>query len=283
MTIRKKQPYGPVSSRKLKAFESKLVAPLPDDFRSFLLEFNGAEFVWTEDDSHPDDDNEHRPEEIYGLHKGPTDLRLDEMGGSFQPALPASILIFASDGFGNYFGISLTKPKHGVVYWIDHEAPSRKRKVASSFTEFIEAAGTDLEPPRVSSGIADAIDAEDVTALRRLIKNGASGLGYVFDAVRTENLPIVKTILEAGGDPNERGGLNDSETPLFHAARVDNKDLAKLLLKYGADPNARCSVGGTAMEAATYFPSVLEVLARAGAEPTTKILREAVQKILGRK
>lgn len=115
MTIRKKQPYGPVSAKKLKAFESTLVAPLPADFRTFLLEFNGAEFVGTdgdfgevEDDEVDDGEWEDAGQEdlplenIFGLHRGPKDLRLDVMCGSFQPTLPKSILLFASDWYGNY-------------------------------------------------------------------------------------------------------------------------------------------------------------------------------------
>jgi hypothetical protein len=296
MTIRKKQPYGPVSSKKLKAFESTLVAPLPADFRTFLVEFNGAEFVGTDGDFGEDDDDEVDEEEwedpseedlpledIFGLHRGPKHLRLELMCGSFQPTLPRSLLLIASDPYGNYYGMSLADSDRGVIYFIDHEAPSLDTQVASSFTELIEAAGIDIEPPPVPQNVAEAIEADDAVALQRFIEEGAPVQGHVFDAVRGENLEILGLVLGAGGDPNERGGLNDTETPLFHAARVDNSEIAALLLRHGADPNARCSLGGTAMEAATFFPSVLEVLARAGAEPTTRTLREAVQRILGSK
>jgi hypothetical protein len=68
---------------------------------------------------------------------------------------------------------------------------------------------------------------------------------------------------------------------LFVAARENRADIARLLLAHGADPNAKCNAGGTAMEMASYWPPVLEVLARAGATPTTRHLREAVRKILG--
>jgi hypothetical protein len=57
--------------------------------------------------------------------------------------------------------------------------------------------------------------------------------------------------------------------------------MASLLLRHGADPNARCRAGGTAMEMATHWPAVLEVLARAGARPTTNRLRDAVRRLLG--
>lgn len=56
---------------------------------------------------------------------------------------------------------------------------------------------------------------------------------------------------------------------------------ARMLLAAGADPNATCGAGGTAMEMASNSPEVLELLVRAGARPTTRLLREAVRRILG--
>ena len=115
----------------------------------------------------------------------------------------------------------------------------------------------------------------DEWRLHVLLTEGATAAAFVHRAVRTGNLEVLRLVLAHGGDANERGGIGD-ETPLFVAARENRADMASLLLRHGADPNATCRVGGTAMEMATHWPTVLEVLARGGARPTTNRLREAV-------
>jgi ankyrin repeat protein len=93
---------------------------------------------------------------------------------------------------------------------------------------------------------------------------------------------IVRLVLEAGGDADERGGINGTETPLFVAARQGRADLVALLLEHGADPNARRSVGGAPIETAAPFPEVLRLIARAGAKPTKPSIAEAIRRLLGR-
>jgi ankyrin repeat protein len=124
--------------------------------------------------------------------------------------------------------------------------------------------------------ITHAIHAGDYEAVRELLSRGAPALCHVHHAVQHGDSAILETILNAGGNPDERGGIGGSETPLFIAGRSGRADLASLLLERGADVNIRCSSGDTALEMATAYPKVVAVLSRARADPATLRLREMI-------
>jgi hypothetical protein len=282
MTITRKRPYGPVDEQRLVTFEKRLPAELPPAYRAFLLEFNGATIK----------DAENLDEvvggtcvgNLYGLHDGPTYLRLDDVRDSFENAAPPSLLVIGADPFGNYFAMELVGPRGGAVFFVDHERlpvdVTALMQVAPSFTALLERIGADVAPPEPPISLADAIKQGDAEAVGVLLRGGVDATGFVHAALRTGNLEIVSLVLEHRGDPNERGGIG-GETPLFVAARENRPDIVQLLLARGADPDARCNAGGTAMEMAAPWPRVLEILVRAGATPTTNRLRDAVRRILG--
>jgi ankyrin repeat protein len=88
----------------------------------------------------------------------------------------------------------------------------------------------------------------------------------VHRAVHHGDLRILETVLRHGGDPNERGSIGGTETPLFAAARDGRADMADALVRYGADPNLRCGSNGTALQMAKPWPDVTNVLRGAGAK-----------------
>lgn len=67
-------------------------------------------------------------------------------------------------------------------------------------------------------------------------------------AVAGRNLEIVKTVLDAGGDPNaqQQAGFR----PMHEAGTNANRQLAELLLEHGADPLLPNDVGKTAIDLA---------------------------------
>ena len=139
-----------------------------------------------------------------------------------------------------------------------------------------------MREPAPARTVTEAIERRDAAALRAILADGVDAVGFGHRAVRAGSLEIVRLVLEHGGDANERGGLG-GETPLFVAARENRADIVRLLLSHDADANAKCNAGGTAMEMASHWPKVLEVLARAGATPTTNHHRAAVRDILARR
>jgi len=134
-------------------------------------------------------------------------------------------------------------------------------------------------PPRRPVDLKEAIQAGDRDAVEQFLSRGALAAGYVHQAVYRGDAAILQSILEAGGSPDERGGIGGSETPLFVAARAGRADLAAVLIDRGADVSHRCSAEGTALEMAVPYPEVVAVLAKAGAEPTTTRLREMLQRL----
>ena len=95
-------------------------------------------------------------------------------------------------------------------------------------------------------------------------------LGY---AASTFGLPLVRTILGLGGDPN-RKGLRDI-TPLMMAAAAAEPDPAvvQLLLDKGADVTARDASGRTALDWALLQgdTSVAQLLKRSGAPEASRL------------
>lgn len=284
MTFECMRPYGPLDEARLLAFERELPWPLPADYRQFLVEHNGATVseceTFTEVPGHT------KVEDVFGFHDGPTYLQLDRFNANCSTLVPQSLILIASDPYGNYFGMALDPDRRGRVYFVDHEqlaAPiDALVEVASSFSALLERIGTDMlvrPPPR---DVKEAILRRDVDALRAFLSEGSSaGAGFVHTAVSSGHPEILRLVLAHGGDPNERGAIGESETPLFAAARSNGAPAARMLLAAGADPNATCGAGGTAMEMASNSPEVLELLVRAGARPTTRLLHEAVRRILG--
>lgn len=270
MTIERKQPYGPIDEAELKAFERQLPAPLPSDLRAFLVEFNGAAFSDAAELN--DVPGGAALETVFGLHEGPDYFRLDEMFSRFKPLVPDTVLVFAADRYGNYFGISLAGTDVGAVYFVDHEyLPAGSfTHVANSFTELLHRSGADIKQQVGAASIPEAIDTGDADTLRHLVAGGADVHGSVHHAVRHGDLRILRAVLEAGGDPNERGAIGGTETPLFVAARQGRADLTELLLIHGADPNLRCGAGGTALEMAAPWPRVVEILLGSGAKPVRR-------------
>ena len=57
----------------------------------------------------------------------------------------------------------------------------------------------------------------------------------LFQALRTEDVDIVKLLVKNGADVNKEN--KDGNTPLIKACKKENKNIVKLLIEYGADVN----------------------------------------------
>lgn len=281
MAIRRRRPFGRLSEERLSQFERRLPDPLPDDYRRFLVQSNGAEFI--DCPEFEDVQGGTCLETLFGLHAGPPHFQLDAIRAAFNDSLPDSLLVIGADPYGNYFVIGLSEPQRGRVYFADHEQlRSSLIEVARSFSALLQRAGTDEVARRAPATPADAVAERDADALQRLVDDGESAGGLVHRSVRSQHSGLLQIVLAHGGDANELGGIGGEETPLFVAARNGRRDMVELLLEHGADPNARCGDGITVLHTAEPWPDVLRVLANAGAEPTTPRLETAVLRALER-
>lgn len=116
-----------------------------------------------------------------------------------------------------------------------------------------------------------AIEAKDVSAVRRLVKSGVDVNDLHFregfalsHAVEVGGLAVVRALLQAGADPNR-------EDVLRMCIRQNQTAIAKLLIEHG------CDVNGPPLEDQDEdcYESVLMSAVRAGRVPIVKALLEA--------
>lgn len=113
-------------------FEKEFSIKIPEDYRDYLLHFNGMKQINT---ICPLDDAEKTTiHHMYGLYN-------DE---SFRLRVERNMLIFADDSFGNEFAMSIVRGgDYGYIYFIDTELIDTKFNsesvifISKSFNEFI--------------------------------------------------------------------------------------------------------------------------------------------------
>ena len=121
----------------------------------------------------------------------------------------------------------------------------------------------------------EAVHAQDLPAVRKLIKSGADvnevdgeGNTPLLIAVLSRQLKLVEELLKLGADPNK--ARPDGKGPLFGSVRVGDEQIAKILLKAGAEIDAPLSMehNGTSVDGCT----ALYIAAYLGHLPSCKVL-----------
>lgn len=144
-TINIANSYGALDEQRLLTLEKKIGVSLPNDYREFLIQFNGGEpvpeGVWIIEDV--DGSCVH---EFFGLHDDPKLLSLDCINNS-EFGLPESLLPIAGDGLGDYVCLKVTGDDFGAIFFVDHEQHSYEDResfegiirLKESFSEFISS------------------------------------------------------------------------------------------------------------------------------------------------
>lgn len=91
-------------------------------------------------------------------------------------------------------------------------------------------------------------------------------------AISENNVEIVRLLLEAGADPNERYEKSDV-SPLLSAISQDKPEIVRLLLEAGADPNERyekSDVNALSIAISEDKPEIVRLLLNAGVNPNEK-------------
>lgn len=139
--IQNKNEFGKLSVLELDDFEIENAIKLPNDYRDFLLEFNGGVPIPNKNET-PSTVVSY----ILGMHNGDYYASLYKHIDMFKGRLPASTFSIATDPFGNLFIMSLHPQGYGHIYFWDHEGePSYQDGdyidncsfVAYSFSEFL--------------------------------------------------------------------------------------------------------------------------------------------------
>ena len=143
-------PPAPISA--VRELERDLAAPLPEDYRQFLLKCNGG-FVggrlWYRG---PTPTGEAADAGIHhvGGFRAESYFSLRSAREIYEGRIPRELLWIMDDPFGNAICVCVSGPKRGAVYFWDHELESRLANwdgslesapnvqlLANSFTQFL--------------------------------------------------------------------------------------------------------------------------------------------------
>ncbi len=142
--IRLRSPGTPAPAELVRAFEQQLGFTLPEDFRSFLLRYNGGKpipsaFLLRKRTGPYSDSLVHRLEGLEPSERA----GLRWLHSFMQYRLPVGFLAIGIDPTGNFICLGLDSDARGRVYFWDHEDepdpphPSHMELVADSFDEFL--------------------------------------------------------------------------------------------------------------------------------------------------
>ena len=155
LEIRDANRYGPLTEERLRRLEARLKARLPDDYRAFLLRYNGgrptlSRFTFTLDG----EEQESILEWFFAVHDQPCeepedwDPRSGELPPHFGQPLEevwkdlrsekprAGVLPIGRDPSANLVCLGYAGKRAGQVWFFDHETGSFVR-LAGNFTEFL--------------------------------------------------------------------------------------------------------------------------------------------------
>lgn len=207
--------YGPLDEKTLAAFEDEVGGRLPDDYRQFLLEFNGGKpnpGSFKISKSQGGDTLHH----AYGLHSGPSYSSIRSAYRTFEGRVPKSLVPIADDPFGNQICIGISGRWQGKVCFWDHEKendsgrPTSKAvtQIAASFTEFLSNLYEYI--PEGESLTDRIVRLNDVTRLQQLIASGWDmesedeyGRTALVTAAIHGRLELVKLLFESGARPHD--------------------------------------------------------------------------------
>lgn len=119
-------PFGSCDMDQIESFERKFAIKIPEDYKEYLLNFNGAKPI---NNICPlnDNDGETSIHHMYGLHN----IEYCSINVKNRE------LFFADDSFGNHFFIDLKQTEqYGCIYFVDHET-GKTTLINQSFDKFI--------------------------------------------------------------------------------------------------------------------------------------------------
>lgn len=178
MKIENSNKYGRLEEKKLIKFEKNIGGILPDDFRSFILEHNGGKPIPSSfkiSEKQGDDHIHH----MLGLHNGPSYYRIDDKWKVYKNRMPATLIPFADDPFGNAICVGISGKDKGKVFFWDHENEGNKSEqpfygniqiIAESFQNFLNGLFEWVDPNE--NQIDKIMRTNNVEELKNLLDSG---------------------------------------------------------------------------------------------------------------
>lgn len=141
--VKEANPYGSIDINELSILEKKIGISLPEDYRKYLINNNGAEFerdVFLINEI----EGESRIHHMRGILYEPQYASLFNYYKIYNQTLNEKFLSIAEDAFGNQILLKLKDPDRGAIYFWDHEVHFKSIeeiliKLSNSFTDFVNS------------------------------------------------------------------------------------------------------------------------------------------------
>jgi ankyrin repeat protein len=270
-----------ITIKDLDKFERKNKITFPEDYKKFLLKFNGGypepNFYLCGEGFGINTKFKEQKEEVVQI------VDFTGLDGSFLASdiVPKNIFTIGEDNAGNYFCISVAGDDKGNIYFCNHgdcdEGPySNLYLLANRFDDFLNGLqedpsitvfekycekndlksikklldeGLDINTLIIPnhngySLLNVAITARKPEIIKYLLEKGANAKSSIWSIYPDQE--ILDLLLEKGADINERN--YDGETPLFRFVGMSQTKTIKLLLERGADVFAKDKKGFNVLE-----------------------------------
>lgn len=232
---------------KLAALEFSRGIELPQDYKSFLLEFGGGSLIENSIDAIAKDEGYFELRILHGIEpeSGVLFSDLDGMQDCYEGAVPDDLFVIGSDHGGNLIVMLLASPH--TVFWWDHETGS-KAKLANNFSDLLERIRpTPPSPPECDFSNWESLPADWRSEYRRTVCECAAmeGRSDVVERWATLGRPFGESMRFAASN----GHLN----------------VVDLLISLGDDINQTCHDGRTPLDWASYREDRVGALRERGA------------------
>jgi len=135
-------------SERISYYEDKFSITLPEQYKRFLLKYNGG---YTPETKFKSGKLSSDVRGYYGL--GDVKLSVDAL--SLGEWIEHSLFPIAYDSFGNYITIGISNDSYGKVFFQDHELGGRTDLICDEFNTFIEKCKSDYIDERFKLSIEE--------------------------------------------------------------------------------------------------------------------------------
>lgn len=164
-------PFGSVNLNRLSELENQLNKPLPEDYREYILKYNGGFLINTAFKIEKGEFS--LIHNIYRLTNQHDFFDLINSYKQYYDIYGENYIVIADDNVGNHILLGLKSTNYGQIYFAEHEQIFKKEKINDSFIKFLEDCKSSslFKPKDFFSDILDILKKEGDEAFINAIKD----------------------------------------------------------------------------------------------------------------
>jgi len=163
----------PATESQIVEFEAVIGARLPDQYRDFLMKYNGGKTSPNYFRFHDGPYGDGEVKTLWALGGHPSGLETEQEGLKTEGMLPDGIVCIGIDTGDSGIGILIFGQNYGAVAYLDFFGGGDQTNVyifANSFSDFLDKL---VDPPEyVTNEMDDLIAANDLEGIERLLDGG---------------------------------------------------------------------------------------------------------------